>query len=67
MDATQLLPTMLGDVGQQCFVHLHRAKSWTGFKLFIAQQLPTTRNTKEGLQTDATCNIQQCCFRLYGA
>ena len=27
----------------------------------VAQQLPTTRdNMQQGVQTDATCNIQQC-------
>ena len=22
---------------------------------------------QQGVQTDATCNVQQCCVRLYGA
>ena len=35
----QQLPTMLGVVSQQCCVHLHGAKSLTGFKLYA-----TTRN-----------------------
>ena len=31
------------------------------------QQLPTTpKNMQQGLQTDAACNIQQCCVRLQG-
>ena len=55
----QQLPTMLGVVSQQCCVRLHRAKSLTGFKLCA-----TTRNDIQqhatGVQTDATCNIQQC-------
>ena len=41
-------------------------KSLTGFKL--CEKLPTTRNNmQQGVPTDATCNIQQCCVRLYGA
>ena len=33
----------------------------------FAQQVPTTRsNMQQGGQTDATCNIQQCCVRLHG-
>ena len=33
----------------------------------FAQQLPTTRsNIEQGGQTDATCNIQQCCVPFLG-
>ena len=43
----------------------------TGLKFWpvsnFAQQLPTTSsNMQQGVQTDATCNIQQCCVRFYG-
>ena len=41
-----------------CCVRLHVAKSLTGFKLCAA-----TRNNmqqQQGVQTNATCNIQQC-------
>ena len=32
------------------------------------RQLPPTRNNmQQGVQTDATCNIQQCCLRLHRA
>ena len=32
------------------------------------RQLPTTRNNiQQGVQTDATCSIQQCCVLLHGA
>ena len=27
----------------------------------------TSNNMQQGVQTDATCNIQQCCVRLHGA
>ena len=38
-------------------------KSLTGFK-----RCATTRNNmQQGEQTDATCNIQQCCVRFHGA
>ena len=34
----------------------------------FAQQLPTTRNNMQlGVQTDATCNFQQCCVLFHGA
>ena len=36
------------------------AKRLTGFKLNFSQQHPTTHNKQQGVQTDATCNIQQC-------
>ena len=36
-------------------------KSLTGFKLCA------TNNTQRGVQTDTTCNIQQCCVRLHRA
>ena len=38
-------------------------KSLTGFKLCAT----TRNNMQQGVQTDATCNIQQCCVRLHGA
>ena len=38
-------------------------KSLTGFKLCAT----TSNNMQQGVQTDATCNIQQCCARLHGA
>ena len=49
---------MLRVVGQQCCKCLHIAKHLTGFKLCT-----TTSDTMQQLQviqTDATCNIQQC-------
>ena len=48
-------PTMLGLVASVLAVVCKRM-----------QQLPTTRNMKQGVQTDATCNIQQCCVRFHG-
>ena len=57
---------MLGVVGQQCCVRLHGAKSLTISN--FAQQLPTKRkNMQQSAQTDATCDIQQRCVRLYAA
>ena len=42
-------------------------KSLTAFKLCLTEQLTTTRNNmQQGVQTDATCNFQQCCVRLQG-
>ena len=46
-----------------CCVRLHVAKSFTGFKYYAT----TPNNMQQGVQTDATCNIQQCCVRLYKA
>ena len=50
----QQLPTMLGVVSQQC----------TGRKVwpvsnFAQQHATTSNNMQQGVQTDATCNIQQ--------
>ena len=44
----------------------------TGLKVWpvsnFAKQLPTTSsNMQQGVQTDATCKIQQCCVLLQGA
>ena len=41
---------------------LHGAKSLTGFKLCAT----TPNNMQQGVQTDPTCNIQQCWVRLHG-
>ena len=44
-------PTMLGVIGQQCCARLYAAYD----------RFQTLRNnTQQGVQTDATCNIQQC-------
>ena len=46
------------NIGGSCFVRLDVALSLTGFKLCATT--PTIRNNKQqGVQTDATCNIQQ--------
>ena len=34
---------------------------------FAQQHATTSNNIQQGVQTDATCNIQQCCVRLQGA
>ena len=60
---TQQLTTILGVAGQQCCVRLDGAKSLTGFKLCAT----TRNNMQQGVQTDATCNIQQCSGRLHVA
>ena len=56
-------PTMLGVVAS-VYTWL---KVWTISN--FAQQLPKFwRNLmQQGVQTDAACNIQQCCVRLHGA
>ena len=46
-----------------CYVRLSVAKSLTGFKLCATK----SNNMQQGVQTDATCNIQQCCVLLRGA
>ena len=53
MDAT-LLPNNSSIVGN-CCVRLFVAKSLTGFKRWAT----TSNNMQQGVQTDATCNIQQ--------
>ena len=34
---------------------------------FAQQHATTSNNMQQGVQTDATCNIQQCCVRLHGS
>ena len=34
---------------------------------FAQQHATTSNNMQRGVQTDATCNIQQCCVRLHAA
>ena len=34
---------------------------------FPQQHATTSNNMQQGVQTDATCNIQQCYVRLHGA
>ena len=46
-----------------CCVRSYVAKSLTGFKYCAT----TPNKTQQGAQTDKTCNIQQCCVRLYKA
>ena len=53
MDAT-LLANNSNIVGN-CCVRLFVAKSVTGFKRWAT----TSNNMQQGVQTDATCNIQQ--------
>ena len=53
---TQKLPKMLGVVGQKCCVRFHRAISLIGLKLWAT----TPNNMQQGVQMDATYNIEQC-------
>ena len=45
------------------FLRFHAAQRLTSFKLCAT----TPNNMQQGVQTDATCNIQQCRVRLLGA
>ena len=72
-----MAPTMLEELCkriQHCCATLHQLrnkrnvgscwlKSLTSFKLCAT----TSNNIQQGEQTDATCNIQQCCVRMHGA
>ena len=46
-------PTMLGVVGQQCWVRLHGLKSLTGFKLYVTSA-NKCQHCCGSIQTDAT-------------
>ena len=46
------------NIAGSCYVLLHEAKSLTGFKLCAT----TSNNMQQGVQTDATCSILQCCW-----
>ena len=49
------------NVGTSCIRHLHGAKRLISFKLCATEQLPkTSNNMQQGVQTNATCSIQQC-------
>ena len=52
---------MLGVVGQQCCFRLNVAKRFDRFQT-LRNNSQTTRqnNMQQSVQTDATCNIQQC-------
>ena len=51
-----------------CCVRLIVAKSLTGFKLCATNPNNTQQHANRVcMQTDTTCNIQQCCVRLHGA
>ena len=43
-----------------CCVRLHVAKSLNGFKLCAATPPNNTQQMQQDVQTDSTCNIQQC-------
>ena len=53
---TRQLPKILGVVGQKFCVRFHRAISLIGLKLWAT----TPNNMQQGVQMDATCNIEQC-------
>ena len=57
---TQQLTTILGGASQQCCIRLNKAKSLTGFKLCLTTAQQHTSNMQQGVQTDTTCNFQQC-------
>ena len=46
-----------------CCVRLSVVKSLSGFKLCATK----SNNMQQGVQTNATCNIQQYCVLLHGA
>ena len=73
-------PTMLEELCkriQHCCATLRRSRNKemlgvVGWKVwpvsnFAQQHATTSNNMQKGVQTEATCNIQQCCVRLHGA
>ena len=62
--AVQTDPTLL----RYALEITEQKKCWQFLAQMFAQQFPTTCNImQQGVQTDATCNIQQCCVHLHGA
>ena len=61
---TQLLPTLLA---QQCWKLLRPFPRSLTFDSGFKRCATTANNMHHGVQTDATCNIQQCCVRLQGS
>ena len=65
-NGSNIVALSLGDHGTKEMLGVVGSNVWPVSN--FAQQLPTTSsNMQQGLQTDATCNIQQCCDRLRGA
>ena len=63
---SNIVALRVGDHGTKEMLGVAGSKVWP-FSNF-SQQLPTKRNNmQQGVQMDATCNIQQCRIRLQGA
>ena len=56
---------------QRCCTTLRKQKKFWELLPEKFDRFQTLRNNiqqhEQGVQTDATCNIQQCCVRLHGA
>ena len=66
-----MAPTMLGETDptllRYASVIREKKKCWELLAEKFDRFQTLCNNMQQGVQTDATCNIQQCCVRLHGA
>ena len=65
-NGSNIVALLFGDHGTKEMLGVIGWKVWPVSK-FAQQHATTSNNMQQGEQTDATCNIQQCCVRLHAA
>ena len=65
-NGSNIVALRFGDHGTKEMLGVVGWKVWP-VSNFAQQHATTSNNMQQGVQTDATCNIQQCCVRLHGA
>ena len=65
-NGSNIVALRFGDHGTKEMLGVVGWKIWP-VSNFAQQHATTSNNTQQGVQTDATSNIQQCCLRLHGA
>ena len=65
-NGSNIVVLRFGDHGTKEMLGVVGWKVWP-VSNFAQQHATTSNNMQQDVQTDATCNIQQCCVRLYSA
>ena len=65
-NGSNIVALRFGDHGTKEMLGVVGWKIWP-VSNFAQQRATTSNNMQQGVQTDATCNIQQCCVRLHAA
>ena len=65
-NGSNIVALCFGDHGTKEMLGVVGWKVWL-VSNFAQQHATTSNNMQQGVQTDPTCNIQQCCVRLYSA